>query len=101
MTTNKSLLHDTIDISSLDLLVDHPNGSFAKIDQIGNLQFSNALTLFDIFAIPDFNLNLFSIHKLCKDTKCEVFLMNIHVKFTIRKQRRLWRMVGSLGPLLL
>ncbi|XP_052626943.1 uncharacterized protein LOC128133515 [Lactuca sativa] len=72
MTSFESLLQDTIDVSKLNLLVNHPNGSSAKIKKIGNLQFSENLTLFDVFVVPDFNVNILSVHKLCKDTNCEV-----------------------------
>lgn len=72
MTATESGLLDTIDVSKLNLRVDHPNGSSAKIDKIGNLPLSRNLTLFDVFVIPDFNVNLLSVHKLCRDSKCSV-----------------------------
>ncbi|XP_052626898.1 uncharacterized protein LOC128133479 [Lactuca sativa] len=63
MIASESLLHDTVDVSKLDLLVSHPNGTSAKIEKIGNMNLSNSLTLFDVFAVPDFNVNLLSVHK--------------------------------------
>ncbi|XP_052622644.1 uncharacterized protein LOC111911314 [Lactuca sativa] len=72
MTSSESLLQDTVDVSKLNLLVNHPNGSAAKIEKTENLQFSEKLTLFDVFSIPNFNVNLPFVHKLCKDTNCEI-----------------------------
>ena len=72
MTASDSLLHDTMDVSNLNLRVGHPNGTSAKINKIGNMHFSNSLTLFDVFAVPDFNVNLLSVHKLCKDTSASL-----------------------------
>ena len=72
MIASESLLHDTVDVSKLDLLVCHPNGTSAKIEKIGNMNLSNSLTLFDVFAVPDFNVNLLSVHKVYKDSNCEV-----------------------------
>lgn len=72
MTASESLLHDTVDVSNLNLIVCHPNGSTAQINKIGNMQLSNSLILFDVFVVPDFNINLLSVHKLCKDSKSEV-----------------------------
>ncbi|KAI3508512.1 hypothetical protein L1887_23520 [Cichorium endivia] len=72
-------LSDVIDVSKLNLRVGHPNGSPAKIETIGNLPLTNSLTLFDVFdvfVVPDFNVNLLSVHKLCNDGKCNVVLMN-------------------------
>lgn len=73
MATVESFLCGTVDVSKLNLLVNHPNGSSAKVDKIGNLQVSENLTLFDVFIVPDSSVNILSVHKLCKDTKCKVF----------------------------
>lgn len=72
MTASESCLSDIVDVSKLNLKVAHPNGSSARINKIGNLQLSNALTLFDVFVIPDFSVNLLSVHKVCRDSKCKV-----------------------------
>lgn len=72
MTASESLLHDNVDVLNLNLKVCHPNGSTAQINKIGNMQLSDSLVLFDVFVVPDFNINLLSVHKLCKDSKCEV-----------------------------
>nr|KAJ0213000.1 hypothetical protein LSAT_V11C400157850 [Lactuca sativa] len=77
MIASKSLLHDNVDVSQLNLLVSHPNGTSAKIEKIGNMNMTNSLTLFDVFAVPDFNVNLLSVHKVCKDSTCEV-IFNEH-----------------------
>ena len=52
--------------------VDHPNGSSAKVNQIGNMHLSESVTLFGVFVAPDFNVNLLSVHKLCKDNSCKI-----------------------------
>ena len=72
MIASESQLKDVVDVSRLNLLVKHPNGSSAPINKIGNLQLSSHLTLFDVFVVPDFNVNLLYVHKLCKDSGCEV-----------------------------
>lgn len=77
MIDSESLLYDPVDVSKLNLRVSRPNGSSAQINKIGNLQLSDSLTLFDVFAIPDFKINLLSMHKLCKDSKCS-FVFNEH-----------------------
>lgn len=77
MTAYESCLNDIVDVSKLNLRVGHPNDSLDQISKIGNMQVSNNLTLFDVFVVLDFNINLLSVHKLCKHSKCEIFLMNI------------------------
>lgn len=39
MTRNESFFNNIVDCSKLDLRVDHPNGTSAKIDKIGNMIF--------------------------------------------------------------
>lgn len=72
MSASGSQLVDLVDVSKLNLMVDHPNGTSAKINKIGNMNFSNSVSLTDVFVIPDFHVNLLSIHKLCKENKCKV-----------------------------
>lgn len=66
MTTSESQLNDVLDVFQLNLRVDHPNGCTTKIDKIRNMNLS------DVFFIPDFHDNLFSIHKFSKENKCKV-----------------------------
>ena len=44
MIASKSLLHDTMDVSKLNLLVSHPNRTSTKIEKIGNMNIFNSLT---------------------------------------------------------
>lgn len=72
MTSSESMLNDVFNVSNVNSILDCPNGSTAKIDKIRNMNISEKLTLFDVFVILDFNVNLLSVHKLCKDSKCKV-----------------------------
>lgn len=72
MTSSGYNLNDLVNVSNLNLRVNHPNGSTAKIYKIGNLNLSNEVTLFEVFVVTEFNVNLLSIQKLCKDSKCKV-----------------------------
>lgn len=86
MTKNESRLNNVVDVSKLDLRVDHPNGSSTKINNIGNMDLSELVTLFDIFVVDDFNANLLSVHKLCKIINVKLFLMNLTMLFRITVQ---------------
>lgn len=72
MASAESGLVNVVDVSNLDLKVDHPNGSTARINKIGNMPFSESLTLFDVLVVPEFSVNLLSVHKLCRHRKCDV-----------------------------
>ena len=72
MTSTVSNLSDIVDISYLSLKVKHPNGSFAKINKIGNKKLTPNITLFDVLVVPEFDVNLLSVHKLARDNKLSV-----------------------------
>ncbi|XP_071718547.1 uncharacterized protein [Rutidosis leptorrhynchoides] len=42
------------DVSNLNLTVGHPNGTRAKVKQIGNLRISKDLVLYDVLVVPDY-----------------------------------------------
>ena len=71
-TKNDFKLNNIVDVSKLDLRVDHPNGSSARINKIGNMRLSNSVVLSDVFVVLEFNVNLLSVHKLCNDNKCQL-----------------------------
>lgn len=72
MTSSDSLLRDTLNVSKFNLFITHPNRTSTKIEKIGNMNISKSSTQLYVFAIPEFNINLLSVHKLCKDSKYEV-----------------------------
>ena len=71
-TTNENNLSDVVDISDLNLKVDHPNGSSAKILKIGSIFLNESIGLFDVLVVPEFNVNLLSVYKVVKDNKLRV-----------------------------
>ena len=72
MTSSASNLEDVIDISDLCLKVKHPNGTFAKINKVGNKKVTPNITLFDVLVVPEFDVNLLSVYRLVRDSKLSV-----------------------------
>ncbi|KAL4591437.1 hypothetical protein LXL04_004402 [Taraxacum kok-saghyz] len=81
MTKIDSCLTDLMDVSDLKLRVGHPNGSFANISKIGNLKISDTITLHDVLFVPDFDVNLMSVHKLTRDNRFQVVFDENQVVF--------------------
>ncbi len=54
--------------------VELPNGEFVLVTQIGTIQISNSLILFDVLCVPSFSFNLISVSKLTSSLKCYIFL---------------------------
>nr|GEV29916.1 ribonuclease H-like domain-containing protein [Tanacetum cinerariifolium] len=69
MTYTEKDLENVLDISYLKIKVGHPNRTEAFISKIGNLKFSNGLTLYDVMVIPEYCATLIYVHKMAKDNK--------------------------------
>ncbi|GJR57865.1 ribonuclease H-like domain-containing protein [Tanacetum coccineum] len=69
MTDSTKDMFNIMDISSLMLIVGHPNGTLAKITAIGNLRLTSGIVLFDVLVVPKYNVSLLSMNKMIKDSK--------------------------------
>ncbi|GJY28655.1 hypothetical protein Tco_0404422 [Tanacetum coccineum] len=58
MTDSTKNMFNVVDISSLMLIVGHPNGTLAKFSVIGSLRLTNDVVLFDVLVVPEYRLNL-------------------------------------------
>nr|GEU89293.1 reverse transcriptase domain-containing protein [Tanacetum cinerariifolium] len=65
-------MFNLIDVSGLNLIVGHSNGTIAKITHVGNLKLNNDVILFDVLVVPEYTVNLLSVNKLIKDSKLSV-----------------------------
>ncbi|GJU77809.1 ribonuclease H-like domain-containing protein [Tanacetum coccineum] len=69
MSVFAKFLVNVVDISNLGLTVGHPNGTQALITKIGDLKSNNNITLYDVLVVPEYTVNLLSVHKLSRDNK--------------------------------
>ncbi|GJR85391.1 hypothetical protein Tco_0209402 [Tanacetum coccineum] len=69
MTASAKSLINVVDVSNLGLTIGHPNGTKVKIVKIGDLKLNDYVTLFNVLVIPEYIVNLLSIHRLTKDSK--------------------------------
>ncbi|KAI3830073.1 hypothetical protein L1987_04206 [Smallanthus sonchifolius] len=69
MVESDENLINELDVSEFNFKVGHPNGTSAKVTKIGNIRLNENVTLFDVFVVPGYKVNLLSIHKLAKDNK--------------------------------
>ncbi|GKB51547.1 ribonuclease H-like domain-containing protein [Tanacetum coccineum] len=58
-----------VDVSSLSIIVGHPNETLAIISHIGNLKLNNNIVLYDVIVVPGYCVSLLSVNKLIKDSK--------------------------------
>ncbi|MFS7918668.1 putative transcription factor interactor and regulator CCHC(Zn) family [Helianthus anomalus] len=69
MIKDEKCLTEFIDVSEFKITVKHPNGTDALVTKIGSVKLSNKVTLKDVFVVPEYNINLISVHKLARDNK--------------------------------
>ncbi|XP_035838860.1 uncharacterized protein LOC118486484 [Helianthus annuus] len=60
------------DVPKSNMGVKHPNGTDAKVTQIGCFKLSENVILKDVFVVPEYCVNLISVYKLAKDNKLKV-----------------------------
>ncbi|GJT30079.1 putative RNA-directed DNA polymerase [Tanacetum coccineum] len=69
LTTSTIGMTNVVDISNLNITVDHPNGTVATISHIGDLRLFNNVILHDVLVVPGYCVSLLSVNKLIKDGK--------------------------------
>nr|XP_043639499.1 uncharacterized protein LOC122610587 [Erigeron canadensis] len=69
MTCCDKWLFNVEDVSNLGITVGHPNGTQAKVLKIGNFKLTDNITLFGILYVPEYCVNLFSVHNLARDSR--------------------------------
>lgn len=69
MICSDKWLIDEVDVSNLNLTVGHPNGTKTLVKKIGNFQLNNSVRLFGVLFVPEYCVNLLSVHQLARDSK--------------------------------
>ncbi|KAI3788114.1 hypothetical protein L2E82_00783 [Cichorium intybus] len=73
MTGSFTNFENYVDVSDLEMSVDHPNGTKAMISKIGDLKILPSLILKDVLFVPEFKVHLLSVHKLARDSRIGVY----------------------------
>ncbi|KAI3781572.1 hypothetical protein L2E82_11589 [Cichorium intybus] len=73
MTGSFMNFENSVDVSDLEMSVDHPNGSKAMISKIGDLKLLPTVVLKDVLFVPEFKVHLLSVHKLARDSRIGVY----------------------------
>ncbi|KAK9074195.1 hypothetical protein SSX86_006792 [Deinandra increscens subsp. villosa] len=71
LMTDKGLING-IDVKNYNITVKHPNGTNARVTKIGDLRLCDEIVLTDVFIVPEYSVNLLSVHKLTKDNKLRI-----------------------------
>ncbi|KAJ0471759.1 putative RNA-directed DNA polymerase [Helianthus annuus] len=69
MGKSETNLTNFIDVSNLKIQVKHPNGTNAYVTKIGTYKLADGVVLHDVFVVPEYSVNLISVHKLARDNK--------------------------------
>ncbi|GJX79206.1 ribonuclease H-like domain-containing protein [Tanacetum coccineum] len=63
---------NVVDVSKLNMTVGHPNGTKALVTHVGSLKLTKKIVIHDVLAVPGYQVNLLSVHRLSKDNKFRV-----------------------------
>ncbi|KAM0007349.1 putative RNA-directed DNA polymerase [Helianthus debilis subsp. tardiflorus] len=72
MINNDKDMFNIVDVSEFDIKVGHPNGTNVKVLKIGNVKLTNDIVLKDVFYVPEYHVNLLSVHRLARDNDIKV-----------------------------
>ncbi|GJY97852.1 ribonuclease H-like domain-containing protein [Tanacetum coccineum] len=75
MTISTINMFGIIDITDLNLIVGHPNGTLAKIKYVGNLRLSKNVVLFDVLVVLEYCVSPLSVNKLIRESRMLPFLV--------------------------
>ncbi|XP_022023668.1 uncharacterized protein LOC110923922 [Helianthus annuus] len=90
MVMTSENMFNLVDVSEYNITIKHPNGTNAKVTNIGSFKLSDSVILKDVFVVPEYYVNLISVYKLAKDNKLRVIFDEILVTFRIPAQRKPW-----------
>ncbi|GKC39292.1 ribonuclease H-like domain-containing protein [Tanacetum coccineum] len=63
---------NTLYVSHLNIIVAYPNGTVAKVKQVGSFKLTDKLVIHDVLVVPGYHVSLLSIHKLASANKQNV-----------------------------
>ncbi|KAJ0900510.1 putative RNA-directed DNA polymerase [Helianthus annuus] len=72
MIKDETNLTNVVNVSEFNIKIKHPNGTSALVTKIGDLRLADKVVLKDVFVVPEYNINLISVHKLARDNKLYV-----------------------------
>ncbi|GJT45233.1 putative RNA-directed DNA polymerase [Tanacetum coccineum] len=61
-----------VEVSNLNTIVGHPNGTKAVVTHMGSLRLTDQIVIHDVLVVPGYEVSLLSVHKLNKDNKRRV-----------------------------
>ncbi|GJW59684.1 ribonuclease H-like domain-containing protein [Tanacetum coccineum] len=69
MIYSSLLLFNVIDVSHLNITVAHPNGTVAKVNEIGSFKLTKTSIIHDVLVVPSYHVSLLSVSKLASANK--------------------------------
>lgn len=78
MTYDYLVLFD-IQTLSMDLYIYPPNSQRVKVSQVGHVHILHGLTITNVLFVPEFRLNLLSVHKITKQLSSNLIFSSIDV----------------------
>ncbi|GJU86134.1 hypothetical protein Tco_1293680 [Tanacetum coccineum] len=72
MTYTVLNMFNVVEVSKLNMIVGHPNGTKSVVTHVGSLRLTDQIVIHDILVMPGYEVSFMSVHKLSKDNKFRV-----------------------------
>ncbi|GJV81225.1 ribonuclease H-like domain-containing protein [Tanacetum coccineum] len=94
MTYTDKFLVNVIDVSYLEIMVSYPNETKTFITKIRNMPLTESLTLYDVLVILRYCVSLMSVHKVARDSKLIVALVEMNC-YALDQDLRAGKVLGT------
>ncbi|GJT03119.1 ribonuclease H-like domain-containing protein [Tanacetum coccineum] len=65
-------MFNVVEVSKLNMIVGHPNGTKDVVTHVGSLRLTDKIVIHDVLVVPGYKVSLLSVQKLSKDNKYRV-----------------------------
>ncbi|GKD36363.1 hypothetical protein Tco_1251872 [Tanacetum coccineum] len=71
--TSTAKIDSIVDVSKLNMIIGHPNGTKALVTLVGSLKLTDKIVIHDVLVGPGYQVSLLSVNKLKEDLSNELY----------------------------
>ncbi|GJZ21912.1 hypothetical protein Tco_0558951 [Tanacetum coccineum] len=99
MTYTVLNMFNVVEVSKLNMIVGHPNGTKAVITHVGSLRLTDQIVIHDVLVVPGYEVSFLSMHKLRTGSESNgLYVLNTSKKL-VNNMKVPVKLNGSLQPI--
>ncbi|GJX85987.1 hypothetical protein Tco_0336761, partial [Tanacetum coccineum] len=99
LTYTAIFLFNLIDVSHLNIIVSHPNGTIVKVNKVGSFKLAEKFIIHDVLVVPGYHVSLLSMHTLASANRVNVVFNENDCLIQDLVQKSLMRTGSMVGGL--